>query len=994
MKKQLLGKAVVVAVVLMIFVVMLFTVGFVNPLFAHNYIGHNTGTDVYSEDEKKDYLIGFHQEPGYLEVNMVELLGGEIYRQFSLINVIAARMTSDAASELAQEHSVKYVEPDAPVFRTSQETPWGIDRVFGNESYSFNTWEITKGDGTAVAILDSGIAVNHEDIYPLVLGGINTLQGADPNNYYDDHGHGTHVAGTVAALDNELGVVGVGPEIGLYAVKVIDNQGRGTWSSVAAGIEWAVEKNIPFLNMSLGGSDGRTLRDACDAAYSAGHILVAAAGNSGNYSGTGNNVVYPAAYSSVIAVAASDQNDNRAFFSSTGPDVELIAPGQRILSTWRLNRYIIANGTSMASPHVAASAALTWAVNPDLTNVQVRELLQQTAQDLNLPENHQGYGLVRADLAVRAALELVEPATGNIEGKVTGKQGAAIEGATVAVEDSDLAVVTGTEGHYRLEDVPEGKQEITVSAEDYYSQTVEVYIEKDVTISHNFFLESITPIYIIAATAGTGGEIKPSAAVEIYEGESQTFIISPDTGYAIGDVLVDGESVSAVNSYTFENVTSDHTIHAEFAANPAYTLSGRVTDYGGDALENATVVIEETGLSAVTEADGSYKISGVEEGTYKFTADKKYYRGLTKELTVEGDVANFDFVLKKYPETVFTVTASAGEGGEIIPSAAVKVYEGEDQTFTIIPDSDYKIYEVLVDDEAVEAVSSYTFENVRSDHTIHAEFEMIPTYTVSGMVRNYDGEALDEVTVEVEGTGLSAITEADGTYAISGVEKGAYGITASKDNYAYNIRKIKVEADISNVNFFLKKTVETVFTVTASAGVGGEITPSSVVEVHAGESQTFKIRPDSGYEIYEVLVDDQVVEAVSSYTFENVRSDHTIHAEFDTAPIFTVSGTVRNYFYETLEGVTVKIVGTGLSAVTEADGTYAISGVKKGTYGITAGKDNYADDIRKIKVETDISNINFFLKKTAETVFTVTASAGVGGVIIPSSVVEVHAGGN
>ena len=531
-------------------------------VFLFGVVSSGMGAAPQQASEKVDVLIGFHEEPN---PGLVKAFGGDIYREFTIVDVIAATMPQRAAEALEQEPGVRYVEPDGPVYALDQTVPWGIDRVFGDESYSFDTWGITRGDGIAVAILDTGIDENHEDL-PELLGGINTID--DTHWGADGHGHGTHVAGTVAALDNDLGVVGVGPEIGLYAVKVLDDGGSGTWSSVAAGVEWAVEQGIPVLNMSLGGGDSETMREACDAAYSAGHLLVAAAGNEGNPPGRGDNVGYPAAYDSVIAVAASDNNDNRAWWSSTGPDVELIAPGASILSTIPGNDYDTKSGTSMASPHAAGAAALAWAVNLDLTNVQIREALQETAEDLGLSSNHQGYGLVRADLAVREVAEVEPPATGNIEGTVTND--GAIEGATVLVEDTDLSATTDENGYYLLEDVPTGEQKVTASADGYYSQTAIVTVEKDATVTQDFVLKAV----------------------------------------------------------------------------PTYTVSGTVTDTENNALEGATVTIEGTEQSATTGSEGNYSISDVEEGVYDITASKDGYSSETKTVTVEEDTTA-DFVLEE-----------------------------------------------------------------------------------------------------------------------------------------------------------------------------------------------------------------------------------------------------------------------------------------------------------------------------------------------------------
>ncbi len=642
-----------------------------------------------AQPEKADFLVGFHVTPGPAEQALVRGVGGDIFWQFSTVNVIAAHMTPRAADALARSPSVAYVEPDGRVYALEQTVPWGIDRVFGDEEYSFPTWGTSEGLGIGVAVLDTGISTTHPDLE--VVGGrrFYTVTTGPPQsrlredgNYEDDHGHGTHVAGSVAALDNEFGVVGVAPKAALYAVKVLSADGSGSVSAIAAGIDWAVDNGIPIINMSLGSPQhSQTLKDACDNAYAAGHLVVSSAGNEGEGSDT---VGYPAKYDSVIAVAASNINDARAGFSSTGPAVELIAPGDGILSTipwtdensltvggvsyqahyienaartdesgvtaelvdggfatstdtaWSgkvvlvergeisfydkvMNvqdsggvaaviynnepgeffgtlgdgsstipaislsqedgQYLVENklgsdgtvvslydpdtpgyaswgGTSMASPHVAGVAALVWAADPALTNVEIRAILQGTAENLGLSSDHQGYGLVRADLAVSEVGEVEPPVA-----------------------------------------------------------------------------------YTITATAGEGGSIDPSGDVVVDEGDSQTFTIAPDAGYQIDDVLVDGSSVGVVSSYTFENVTADHTINAAFSSVPTYTI-----------------------------------------------------------------------------------TATAGEGGSIDPSGDVVVNEGDSQSFTIAPDAGYQIDDVLVDGSSVGAVSSYTFENVTDDHSIHATF--------------------------------------------------------------------------------------------------------------------------------------------------------------------------------------------------------------------------------------------------------------------------------
>ncbi|GAI64217.1 unnamed protein product, partial [marine sediment metagenome] len=204
--------------------------------------------------------------------------------------------------------------------------------------------------------------------------------------------------------DNGEGVVGVAPEASLYALKVLGSDGSGSYSDVIAAIEWCVDNGIQITNNSYGISadPGTTVRNAFYNAYNKGIFHVAAAGNSGNPPGTGDNVGYPAAYESVIAVAATDQNNERAQSSSTGPDLELSAPGVAIKSTLLGGGYGEKSGTSMASPHVAGTAALAWAVDPTYSNSAVRIQLQNTADDLGatMRDSEYGYGLVNAAKAV------------------------------------------------------------------------------------------------------------------------------------------------------------------------------------------------------------------------------------------------------------------------------------------------------------------------------------------------------------------------------------------------------------------------------------------------------------------------------------------------------------------------------------------------------------------------------------------------------------------
>ncbi len=338
------------------------------------------------------YMIGFQGAPN---PGLVRAYGGQIIHTYRIVPALAAYVPASAVDALARNPGVAYVEADGQAWALADSLPWGVDRIDAEVVHAVGNY----GTGIKVAIIDTGIDSNHPDV--TVVGGATFVAGT--TTWEDDNGHGTHVAGTVAALANGTGVIGVAPSASLYAVKVLNSGGSGYWSDIVAGIDWATANGMQVINMSLGGSTGTTtLQQACDNAYAAGVVFVAAAGNSGNSAGTGDNVIYPARYASVIAVAATDSTDVRAYFSSTGPDVELAAPGVSVYSTYYGGGYATMSGTSMASPHVAGVAALVLKGNPSYTNVDVRNAMNSTAIDLGPAgrDTWYGYGLVYAPDAV------------------------------------------------------------------------------------------------------------------------------------------------------------------------------------------------------------------------------------------------------------------------------------------------------------------------------------------------------------------------------------------------------------------------------------------------------------------------------------------------------------------------------------------------------------------------------------------------------------------
>jgi len=318
---------------------------------------------------------------------------------------MAINIPENGLKKLKNSSRVAYIEEDMiyaavePLPAEESENGWGVMHIGAYGAHASGN----KGTGVKIAVIDTGIDYNHEDLDANYKGGYDfVFSDSDP---FDDNTlkHGTHISGIIAAEDNGVGVIGVAPEADIYALKVLDGGGFGMLSWIIAAIEWSVDNGMEIANMSLEGPDSQTLHNACDSAYNAGVLLVAAGGNT-----SGQGVRYPAGYDSVVAVTATDANDINASFSPVGTQVELSAPGVSIMSTVAAGNYSFLSGTSQASPHVAGTAALftlsnTEDINGDeiLNNEDIRLKLQMTAVDLGDAgrDSIYGYGLVNAAAA-------------------------------------------------------------------------------------------------------------------------------------------------------------------------------------------------------------------------------------------------------------------------------------------------------------------------------------------------------------------------------------------------------------------------------------------------------------------------------------------------------------------------------------------------------------------------------------------------------------------
>jgi len=371
-------------------------------------------------NNKVDVFVSFDKTPGAAERAVVERAGGTVRFSYTIVPAVAASVPEAAIKGLLNNPNVTAVELDGLVYAVDAEleNAWGVERIGSGTVHDGGN----KGAGVKIGIIDSGVDYRHQDLDGVYAGGYDFVQNdADPDDVY---GHGTHVAGTACAEDNGLGVVGAAPDCALYSLRVLNDSGSGSWSATIAAMDWAVLNGLQVVNLSLGSSQdpGSTVKSAFDNAEAVGLVIVAAGGNSGRPSGKGNNVIYPAKYASVIAVAATDKNDTRPSWSSTGEEIELAAPGVSILSSWNDGDsphdpqpiildgdwYKEGSGTSMASPHVAGAAALvikagvTDSNGNGRINDEVRAVLDSTADDIGAAgkDTHYGYGLVNVAAAI------------------------------------------------------------------------------------------------------------------------------------------------------------------------------------------------------------------------------------------------------------------------------------------------------------------------------------------------------------------------------------------------------------------------------------------------------------------------------------------------------------------------------------------------------------------------------------------------------------------
>ncbi|WP_281888181.1 S8 family peptidase [Paenibacillus sp. YYML68] len=389
------------------------------------HVDHPEENEGVSHYHQNQVVVKFRSDPTEQELERIRSeIGGGTVRKLGYTYVFESQsMEAKELMSYFQKWNVAYAEPhflyltntSAPARRgAATERPIGEASGFvPNDAlyqrYQWNLpkvdiesgWHISKGsDQVTVAVIDTGVDLNHPDLQNQLVSGLNVVnQRQTPQ---DDVGHGTHVAGVIGALvNNNLGVAGMSWYNHIMPIKALDATGAGSTYAVAQGIIWAVDHGAKVINMSLGNyADAEFLHDAIRYAYDRDVVLIAASGNDNT-----ERPGFPAAYPEVFAVAATDPNNSRATFSNYGTYIDVAAPGVSIASTYPHSQYAALSGTSMATPHVAALAALIRSVNPNLKNTEVMQLMRDTAVDLGPVgrDKYYGFGLIDVGRALQAA---------------------------------------------------------------------------------------------------------------------------------------------------------------------------------------------------------------------------------------------------------------------------------------------------------------------------------------------------------------------------------------------------------------------------------------------------------------------------------------------------------------------------------------------------------------------------------------------------------------
>ncbi len=402
--------------------------------------------------------------------------------------------------------------------------------------------------------------------------------------------------------------------------------------------------------------------------------------------------------------------------------------------------------------------------------------------------------------------------------------------------------------------------------------------------------------FTITANAGADGNISPSGAVLVEEATSQAFTITPDAGHHIADVLVDGASVGAVGSFSFDNVASDHTINASFAID-TFLIAASAGSNGNISPSDTTVDYDTTQTFTITPDLGFEIADVVVDGVSVGTTSSYTFSNVQASHTIA-----VSFVASAVPPVTFDLVATAGVNGTIAPIGTTTVASGTAQTFTITPDLGFEIADVVVDGVSVGTTSSYTFSNVQANHTIAVSFvaSAVPpvTHTITATAGSGGIITPNGSSTVIQGDSLTLVMTPDPGYTVATLIVDSIPVLATTTYSFTNV----TQSHTITVAFIQTHSV------VATAGAHGSIAPTGTSTVVVGGNQTYIITPDVGYGVQSLVIDGVSVTPTTTVSLSTIVTDHTIEVTF--APLYTITA---------VAGANGLITPTGTTTVVEGD---------------------------------------------------------------------------
>ncbi len=651
-------------------------------------------------------------------ISLNSMLEMQVIERIEALNAVVVRVPQERVektlSSLRADPNVLYAEVDGIVQATftPNDPEFSLHQYAPQIIQADKAWDITRGSPEVlVAVVDTGVDYTHPELDGKVVLGYDFVN--DDSDPMDDNGHGTHVAGIIAATTNNgVGIASVGYETRVMAVKVLSASGGGFYSAVARGITYAADNGARIVNLSLRGTvDSSILQDAINYAWNKGILVVAAAGNDGD-----DVPVYPAAYPHVMAVAATDWNDNRWSLSNFGEFIDVAAPGIGIYSTdWDggVGPYASRSGTSMAAPHVAAVAALALAVNPTLTNAELETLLKASVDDLGDPgwDPYYGAGRINAYKAVQAA-----GGSGATTGLVNGYVWMDKDGNGLH-DDGETGMAGVTVELYR-EDGTRVASTATDAAGTYTFESVE---------PGTYYVQVTPPVGYVFTLADRGDEARDSD-VSRATGQTATFTLTSGetlsnidaglipTGKIGGLVWVD-PNANSVPDAGETNVLADVAVHVT-----GTTILGETVDLtlysGPDGRYEANSLLPGTYQVEVSDQVSGYVVTSPNPQEVILTADE-----------LNATDVNFGFIAPTLTNLIaFTITPSAHAvamrwevslNGGTVPTFHVWRSENNERWVRLTQNVLFP-----VEDDGRTATYRYTDTTVQPGHTYAYRLEM------------------------------------------------------------------------------------------------------------------------------------------------------------------------------------------------------------------------------------------------------------------------------